>query len=86
MTTSGQPTNQPTKEGYTIEKIVGNPLGKLLVGLLTPLTRVTVMKSKNAQGQVVEKTPLDNLWGTVIAGVVLLGIIIVAVRIAAVVS
>ena len=69
-----------------IEAFVQSPIGKLIVGILTPITRVTVMKGKDAQGKTVEKTPLDTLNGTVIYGIVLTVILIAAVRIAAVVS
>ena len=69
-----------------IEAFVESPIGKLIVGILTPITRVTVMKSKDAQGKAVEKTPLDTLQGTVIAGLVLLVVLVIAIRIAAVVS
>lgn len=50
--------------------------GKPIVMLLTPITRITVMKKKDAAGKVVEKTPLDTLSGTVWMGI---GITILAV-------
>lgn len=70
----------------SIEKFVESPIGKPLVLVLGVLSRVTVMRKKDAQGKVVEKTPLDSVQGTIIAGVVLLGMLLLAVRIAAIVS
>lgn len=86
MTTSSQPSSKPASApatgGMSIETFTDSPLGKLIVSFLTFLSRVTVMKRKTADGKVVEKTPLDSLWGTVFAGVVVLCIVIVAIRIA----
>lgn len=69
-----------------IETFVESPIGKLIVGILTPITRITVIKSKDAQGKVVEKTPLDTLSGTVWGGIALLVVLVIAVRIFAMVS
>ena len=70
----------------SIQQFVDSPIGKPLVWVLTFLSRVTVMKRKDAEGKVVEKTPLDSVNGTIIAGVILLGVLLLAVRIAAMVS
>ena len=81
---SGAPTPPaapPAAANSGIEAFVVSPLGKIIVGILTPITRVTVMKSKDAQGKSIEKTPLDNLNGTVVAGLVLTVALVVAVRI-----
>jgi hypothetical protein len=56
--------------------------GNLIVAVLACIARVTVIKRKDAQGKVVEKTPLDSVNGTVIAGFVMLAVLIVLVRIA----
>ena len=81
MTT--QPTKAPTPAAPNpgIEAFVESPIGKLIVGILTPITRITVMKSKDAQGKVIEKTPLDTPGGTVKAGIVLLVLLVVLVRV-----
>jgi hypothetical protein len=57
--------------------------GKIIVGILTPITRITVRKSKDAQGKVVEKTPLDSLSGTVWWGIGLTVVSVVIIRILA---
>ena len=71
----------PPGSNTGIEAFVQSPLGKIIVAILTPITRMTVMKSKDAQGKVVEKTPLDGLQGTVIGGVVLTLVLVVAIRV-----
>ena len=80
-TTPQQPTPAPTKASG-IESFVTMFPGNLIVAILTFITRITVMKKKDAQGKTVEKTPLDTVKGTVISGFALLAIIIVLIRIA----
>ena len=65
----------------SIEKFVDSLPGKLVVGILTFIARITVIKTASG-----EKTPLDTPKGTIIAGVLILGATIIAVRIAATVS
>ena len=65
----------------SIESFTDNPLGKLVIGVLTVINRITVMKKGDG-----EKTPLDTPTGTVITGLVVLGAAMLAVRIAAIVS
>ena len=65
----------------TIESFVNSPLGKLVVGILTVIARITVIKTKDG-----EKTPLDTVHGTIIAGFVVLGLTLIFVRVAAIVS
>lgn len=81
MTT--QPTKAPTSPAPNpgIEAFVESPIGKLIVGILTPISRITVMKKKNTEGKVVEKTPLDTPSGTVWAGIILLVVLVVLVRV-----
>jgi len=66
-----------------METFVDGGLGKLIVGILTPLTRITIRKSKDAQGKVTEKTPLDTISGTVWMGVGILIVSLVIIRVIA---
>jgi len=65
----------------TIESFVNSPLGKLIVGFLTIIARITVIKTKDG-----EKTPLDTVHGTIIAGLVILAIAIIVIRVSYVAS
>lgn len=73
------PAPAPPPSG--IECFVESPIGKLIVGILTPITRITVMKTKDATGKVVEKTPLDSLSYTVWAGIILTVVTVAIVRV-----
>jgi len=63
-----------------IVAFVESPIGKIIVGILTPIARITVMKSKDSAGKVVEKTPLDSLSGTVWAGIIITVCLVVGIR------
>ncbi len=81
-TTPPQPPLATPTKASGIEAFVTMFPGNLIVAILTPITRVTVMKKEYAQGKVVERTPLDTINGTVISGFVLLAVLIALIRIA----